>query len=338
MVGPNYGDFHIQRRWTQNAIRVLDLAQDSNVVLRLAVREFVPGAEELRSDDTRGNKMYGIPWAITDPEEATKAVNLYIDRCIGTYLVTILDDSNHLVWDMFHWAMRLSTFPEPNQLLSDVIRLWVVCRFLEGRWRCVGVDTLGAEGLSHWYDNEPLVQVPPFVNYQMAALFTERILQPLRVTVLKQLQDLILANETRNWFPITLSVFILLHNYEMQCRFHRAFAMRRGFSVRFVEMPIIRAIHSGAKTILAHFHYACKGQRPFSMDHDWNSDEAKRMAHLDDEQIGFLMGYQYQVESKAPTLRSVSLTHDYEEEYWFVGQMFDADWVPRQTNEYSPPA
>lgn len=113
MVGPNYGDFHIQRRWTQNEIRVLELAQDSNVVLRLAVREFVPSAEELKSDDTRGNKMYGIPWAIADPGEATKEVNLYINRCIGTYLGTILDDSNRLVWDMFHWAMRLALFPEP---------------------------------------------------------------------------------------------------------------------------------------------------------------------------------------------------------------------------------
>lgn len=113
MVGPKYGDFHIKRKWTQSEIRVLELAQDSNIILRLAVREFVPSDEELISDDTRGNKMYAIPWAIADPEEATRAVNLYLDGCIGTYLDNILDESNHLVWDMFHWALRLSLFPEP---------------------------------------------------------------------------------------------------------------------------------------------------------------------------------------------------------------------------------
>jgi hypothetical protein len=48
-------------------------------------------------------------------------------------------------------------------------------------------------------------------------------------------------------------------------------------------MHIIRGIHSSAKTILAHFHYCCKGQRPFSSDANWNSAEMKRMAQLDDE-------------------------------------------------------
>jgi len=49
------------------------------------VREFTPTADELLSDDTRGNKMYGIPWAIADLDEATGAVNLYIGRCIEAY-------------------------------------------------------------------------------------------------------------------------------------------------------------------------------------------------------------------------------------------------------------
>jgi hypothetical protein len=62
-------------------------------------------------------------------------------------------------------------------------------------------------------------------------------------------------------------------------------------------MPIINAIQSGAKTILAYFHYSCKGQRPFSLDHDWNTDEAKKMAHLDDEQIAFLEHYRIRIQN-----------------------------------------
>ncbi|KAH9883308.1 hypothetical protein F4778DRAFT_802686 [Xylariomycetidae sp. FL2044] len=172
----------------------------------------------------------------------------------------------------------------------------------------------------------------------MAALFTERILQPLRIEVLKRLQAEILANKASNWFVIFLSVFILLHNCELQFRFHRAFARRRGFPVRFVDMPIIRALHSSAKTILAHFHYVCKGQRPFSTDFDWNSPEMKRMAQVDDEQIHFLKQYQSLVRQKAALLQATSLTDNYEEEYWFIAQMFDPEWVPRETNEHSLPA
>jgi hypothetical protein len=65
----------------------------------------------------------------------------------------------------------------------------------------------------------------------VAAVFTARILEPLGVTVLKQLQDAILANKTSNWFVIFLSLFILLHNYELQCRFYSAVVRRRRFPV-----------------------------------------------------------------------------------------------------------
>uniref|UniRef100_A0A4E9EJY3 Uncharacterized protein n=1 Tax=Gibberella zeae TaxID=5518 RepID=A0A4E9EJY3_GIBZA len=325
MVGPTFGDFHVSREWTPREVRVLDLAQDSNVVLRLAVREFVPSLEELTSDDTRGNKMYSIPWAIEDAKEATEEAHRYLSRCVKGYLEAILDDSNHLVYDIFDWAVRLSTFPEPNILLYDVLRLWVACRFLEGRWRCVGSNTFDTKKLSHYY-------APPFINYQLAALITERVLEPLRITVLRRLENLMLANKKENWFTITLIVFILLHNYELQCGFHRDFARRRNFLVRFVEMPVICAIHAGAKTILAHFHYACKGQHPFSPDHNWNTDEAKRIAHLDDEKIAFLKEYRLRIQNE-DQIQSVSRTDNYEKPYYFVGQMFDHDWEPRDTNE-----
>ncbi|PMD19482.1 hypothetical protein NA56DRAFT_203203 [Hyaloscypha hepaticicola] len=338
MVGPTYGDFHIPREWVGTRTKTLEIAQDSNVILRLQIREFVPSNEELVLDDARGNKMYSIPWAIANPDEAAKFANEYVDRNMDTYLETVLDDSNRFVFDVFHWALRLTIFPQPNKLLSDVLRLWVACRFLEGRWRCCGSETLGAEELSHRYERDPIVQVPPFVNYQIAAVFTERVLEPLRIVVLKQLQTLILANKSSNWFVTFLAVFILLHNYELQCNFHRGFARRRKFEVRFVDMPIIRAILMGSKIILAHFHFCCKGQRPFSPGFDWESPGVKRMAQLDAAQIEFLKRYRVFVIEKAEKLRAVSQTDDYEAETWFTAQLFDPEWEPRQTNEHSLPA
>jgi hypothetical protein len=113
MVGLTYGDFHISRRWAGTETRVLEVAQDSNVILPLKIRQFVPSSEELVSVDTRGNKMYAIPWAIANPDEATKFVNEYIERTKEAYMETLLDDSNRFVWDVFHWALRLTMFPQP---------------------------------------------------------------------------------------------------------------------------------------------------------------------------------------------------------------------------------
>ena len=58
--------------------------------------------------------------------------------------------------------------------------------------------------------------------------------------------------------------------------------------VRYLDMPLVRATHSGAKTILAHFHYCCKGQQPFRPDFDWETPQIRKMAQLDSEQIMFM--------------------------------------------------
>ena len=76
-------------------------------------------------------------------------------------------------------------------------------------------------------------------------------------------------------------------------------------------MPIIRAIHSGAKTILAYFHYCCKGQMPFSPDFNWDSPGVKRMAQLDDEQIRFLRQYQDLVQQRGKCLLRFSTVSVY---------------------------
>ena len=57
--------------------------------------------------------MYCIPWAIADPDAAVETINAYIDQSVGSYLDAMLDDTDSLVWDVFHVAFRLSVFPMP---------------------------------------------------------------------------------------------------------------------------------------------------------------------------------------------------------------------------------
>lgn len=57
-------------------------------------------------------------------------------------------------------------------------------------------------------------------------------------------------------------------------------------------MPLVRGILSGAKTLLAHFHYVNNGQYPFELD--WSADAVQSMvakfAKLDYDQREFV-GY-----------------------------------------------
>lgn len=63
-------------------------------------------------------------------------------------------------------------------------------------------------------------------------------------------------------------------------------------------MELVRATHSGAKTILAHFHYCCKGEYPFRPETDWNSPKIREMAQLDAEQAGFMASLAQQVQKR----------------------------------------
>lgn len=336
MTGPSYGDFHIAKDWAGATTRSLSITQDrSSVVLTLEVREFHPPYDE-NARDLKGRSMYSIPWAIVDPDVAVETINTYIDNSIASYLDAILDDTDSLVMNVFHIAFRLSIFPTPNRLLRDALRLWVVCRFIESRWRCCGDDTLKAENLEDPF--HPWISPPPYIDYQVASIFIERILGPLRRNTLNALQTLVLSNKPSNWYPIFLTSFILLHNYGLQVLFQRQFASRRQANVRYLDMPLVRATHSGAKTILAHFHYCCKGQQPFRPDFDWAKPQIRRMAQLDSEQIIFMEKLKERVNQNASFLRAISHTDRYEDTYWFTSQLFDIDWSPRDTHEYSPAA
>ena len=182
----------------------------------------------------------------------------------------------------------------------------MVCRFIESRWECWGDEAIvAANPKDPFYDRQ---SPPPYLDYQVASIIIERILMPLRADVLRELQTMVNQHRREDWFVTFLTCYILLHNYELQMDFQFQFAARRKAAVsnrgstgalvlgrwltdnkvQYMDMPLVRATNSGAKTILAHFHYCCKGQRPFGRDVDWESPKVQRMARLDPEQSAFM--------------------------------------------------
>lgn len=204
---------------------------------------------------------------------------------------------------------------EQNRMLQKALRLWVACRFIESKWRCWGD--------SGWEDSEIRAatpkdpfwdwdSLPPYLDYQIASIVIHRVLGPLRKDVLRELQGTFNTHSPKDWYVTFLTSFILLQNYELQMNFQRQFALRRqaqvGLSrlcsrfgmgcscspiscdlqVQYLDMPLVRATNSGAKTILAHFHYCYKGQALFTRAFDWQAPKVRRMARLDPEQTSFM--------------------------------------------------
>jgi hypothetical protein len=91
-------------------IHVLEITQDMGSVCRLEVRQFDPPVE-IDAVDLKGRSMYSVPWAIADGDRATIAINKFLDECKVLYLNSLLDDSDELVWDVFHSAIRIAYMP-----------------------------------------------------------------------------------------------------------------------------------------------------------------------------------------------------------------------------------
>ncbi|KAL1842470.1 hypothetical protein VTJ49DRAFT_5207 [Mycothermus thermophilus] len=342
MVGPKYGDFHLEREWTAAKPKVLCIGQVGSLHLQIEVREFVPPPEAAADVDLKGRPMYAVPWAIADPDAVVVAMEEYINRPIVRYMDEYLDRSDPLVWNIFQMAYRASVFPVPNEMLKKTLRLWVASRFIESKWRCWSETGWADDEIRALNPQDPfysdLDSLPPYIDYQVASIVIHRVLGPLRKDVLRILQATLNTHHPADWFATFLTCFVLLKNYEMQMRFQREFAMRRRAKVRYLDMPLVRATNSGAKTILAHFHYCYKGQKLFSEGFDWNAPRARRMARLDPEQCEFMARCRDVVVQRASKFRAINHSHVYHEAWWYTSQLFDPEWTPRETLEHAPQA
>ena len=232
MVGPTYGDFHLyddEFQWTGAPSRFLSLGQLGGAHFQIELEEFTP-TRDTSDVDLKGRPIYSVAWAISNADAAVDAINQYVDDNMGAYLEAYLDDSDPLVWDIFHAAYRASVFPEPVPLLARTLRLWCVCRFIESRWRCWGDDDIArANPQDPFYDWD---SPPPYLDYQLASIIIHRILGPLREEVLRDLQSMVNEHRPQDWYMTFLTSFILLQNYEIQMRFQEQFAARRKAPVR----------------------------------------------------------------------------------------------------------
>ena len=170
--------------------------------------------------------------------------------------------------------------------------MWTAARTIEGGWRFCGPELLGL--VPNDSGQVPLA-FATFIDYQFSALMVQDVLLPLKESVLKRLHDLTHTNSSGSWFALFIVNFILLHTYSLLLKQQRTWAQRRKAEVRprphrfpfwrlfwadplrqvrYTMMPLVRGAHHGAKTLLAHFHLICKGQKPFEID--WNGDRLAR--------------------------------------------------------------
>ncbi|KAI0105462.1 hypothetical protein GGR51DRAFT_560308 [Nemania sp. FL0031] len=306
-----------------------EITQGLGTTLRLSARSF---------DSTAIRDLYSHAYALADLDIATQEIRAFILRSVVPYVRAKISRDDPISWNIFAAAcQRVERKMDFHEFLSDVLCLWAAARTIEGGWHFIGPQTLGIKPKTGESVRLPDAE---FIDYQFSAIVAQDVLLPLRHKVLKRLHALTHSSTSANWFVLFLANFILLHTYSLLIKQQRAISRRCNSPLRYTLMPLIRAIHLGAKALLAHFHYICKGQKPFEID--WGkeplSKAAQRMAKLSHAEVDFMISLSRLVKVKVLHIKELMQTDEYESEYWFTGQLFVPDWRPPNTIEESPVA
>ncbi|KAL6412675.1 hypothetical protein AUP68_03880 [Ilyonectria robusta] len=227
---------------------------------------------------------------------------------------------------------------QDRELLQDTLYLWVASRLIEKPWRVV--DNEGNETLEHdlsdnihpfWDEESPFfsrVPVTPVMDNQLDQIIIKGILLPRKKTIQKRLHAIVKSNKPSNWFLVYLCTFLLLNNYEIATSHDRNFASRHSLKTRFSNYPLLEGFHAGANTLLAHFHYCCKGDTPFKID--WTKDPYVKSLTLNKEQRDYMQEISSISTSKGDSWKALKGSGEYDAEVYFISQMFDSKWKPSE--------
>jgi len=335
------------KHWASQELRTITITQDvGGGSYQLKVRQFKPmpelGDQLERKWVTNGKpKSYKCaPYAIADMREAGQVLSNYADQTLQTAIAYYIDKTDALLCSTYWTAYRYSInaeSEEERELLRKVLRLWCASRMESRSDRIAGHETLGMT--PHLCDpdcgpecpNTQKILTPPVFSAQLEVIVVATILQPMKKEVLHRLKKLMEKNQRRSWFTIYLTMFILLHSCSMLTAGDNKKARKQGLdprSHRFFRNSVVEGLHNGAKILLAFFHYCNKGSRPFSMD--WSSPDQVARTELNPDQVEFMRLTSAEIQRRTPHFRQIRATKYYEDDYYFISQLYDADWDPKK--------
>ncbi|PMD45949.1 hypothetical protein L207DRAFT_418786 [Hyaloscypha variabilis F] len=328
--------------WASSELKSIQVTQDYGPsALTFTVRQFIPVKGDMlhrQWSDGAVTKSVAVPnYAIVDMAAALQVHKDFIINEGPHFFKTALDYNDRLLWDTYSTAIWFSNSAkslEEREVLQMVLQLWVTIRMRMRSVRISSSETLGMpsdlmDKSSGMYGKIP---IPPVMGAQMQFILNHKLLAPLRSKILVRLQKLTLDQKPDNWFCIYLCTFILLHNCSLLTDHDVGYACKHGLKkARHARPDMIRELHLGANVLLAHFHYGCKGHRPFTLD--WKPELSTSMATLDDKQLRFVRQTAVYVEHNGPRFKKLLSEGINDSEHYFVAQMYEEEWKPKVSVE-----
>ncbi|KAL2023444.1 hypothetical protein VTK56DRAFT_2440 [Thermocarpiscus australiensis] len=327
------------RSWESSQVRIVHVTEGyTGRSVRLQVRRFQPqeGDKLERSWVSNGVKQsISIPpYAIVNMEDTRAAFDQYIKHGLLDCCNHLLGSRDKLLWRTYFLAMKTaadsSTSESEKRLLATTLDLWMSVRLTTKSFEIVGDDTLGMpQDLIKDKDN-PLhgkIPLPPVMGAQIDSVLIHQIQPQLRRKALEELQKMTQEKKQRTWLTTYLVTFILLHNIALITKHDAEYAKKHGMKRRFAREENVKEYNLGANTLLAYFHYCNKGIYPFSAE--CKDQDLQSLAELNDETISFVHYTRRFAAEHKTEWEDLWARDDYENEYYYVSQLFEHNWQPR---------
>ncbi|KFZ13964.1 hypothetical protein V502_06327 [Pseudogymnoascus sp. VKM F-4520 (FW-2644)] len=307
--------------------------------LKLVVSKFRPVKGDVLERSWVSNegvkKRVAIPaYAIKDLSAARDAYKNYINQGGAEFFQGALDPKDKFLWTTYSMAITTANDADvpmaERKLLRMVLQLWVAIRLNTKSTNIVGPETLGmpSDIFDSTHPTPGRIPIPPVMGNQIELILSREIQDPLRADILEALQKLIYSNKPGCWFTIYLCTFILLHNCSMITKHDSAYARKHGLQVRFARPAMVAEYHAGATALLAHFHLCNKGSYPFSAAAGERADILTN-AGLTEGQKKFIEMTRKFVSSRADRFEGLRWIEAFDDDYYFIAQLYEQNWKPR---------
>ncbi|KND92033.1 hypothetical protein TOPH_03259 [Tolypocladium ophioglossoides CBS 100239] len=294
--------------WASGEIKVVRISEGlCNKYIELPVREFIPqpGDKLDLTWDCGGTKrsIRLPPYALVNLEDGIKAYGNYIPGVIGHALKKLSGPHDGLLYLTYRQACQIFKDPatptKSLELLDSMFMLWMSTRLSTMPACIVGEETLGIDQylLNDAHPGQGGIPLPPALSAQLEFILIHTIQKRLRKDVLNRLQKMIYRGNRGTWLR------------------------------PFAREDRVKEYHLGANILLAHFHYCSRSFCPLS--DDCKDQTLRAQLDLDDDKIHFIKqsrAFAKQYESDWAKLRKLNV---YENDYFFVSQLFEENWQPR---------
>ncbi|KAK5654757.1 hypothetical protein OQA88_7082 [Cercophora sp. LCS_1] len=327
--------------WASPEVRIIEVSPNHIYApFKFRVREFVPVDGDLLEEQwttAHGKQTIALPrYAVVDMHETATEMKEYIERNISNFIAVTVGHLDQLLWETYTTAFRhigTARTPEERSLLTNALRLWVTCRLISNPVHVCGDDKLGGHAV---YSPDSLhngkVPMPVIVTAQFECINYTTFLRPWSKAVLKQLNELVLAKKREYWLSIYYAMFVLLHSCSMMTRRDAETAEQYDMKTQYANPESIKAHHSGAQTMLAHFHFINKGVIPFSLPHnEAGKQELAKAANLTEDEIAFVWRTARMINEpeRAARMKHARDAGAVGDDLYWISMLYDREWIPQ---------